>query len=414
MVDACRDDPDQARGARGGITADSVRPPQGVAALFSCRAGERAFENDKLRHGVFFYQVLQGLKGEAKDRKGRVTFAGLSAYVTQEVQEQVPRLVGGGARQTPAMEARYAGEPVLLAAREAPSARGPAPGQVEGPPSPLDCTGPDGASRGEVLMAQRAWAKHLGRPVEETVRVDGVPFRFVLIPPGQFLMGSPADEANRHKDEVRHEVTLTKPFGLMTTELTQRQYRAITGTNPSNFEGDDLPVGMVSWTEADGFADKLTGRLADGHVYRLPTEAEWEYACRGGHPSSKPFGIGGGASLSSRQANFEGGHPHEAARGPFLNRPAPVASYRGSANGFGLFDMHGNVREWCADWYADYPTAAVTDPTGPPSGSERVSRGGCWMSDALHCRSAGRNRGGPGDRSDETGFRLARVPSGAR
>jgi hypothetical protein len=121
LVDACRDDPDAARGSRGGITADSVRPPAGVAALFSCRAGERAFEHAKLGHGVFFYHVLEGLKGKAKDADNEVTFAGLAAYVSRRVAKDVPVLVGGTAKQSPNLKADYSTEPVLvsLAARSA-------------------------------------------------------------------------------------------------------------------------------------------------------------------------------------------------------------------------------------------------------------------------------------------------------
>jgi formylglycine-generating enzyme required for sulfatase activity len=157
-------------------------------------------------------------------------------------------------------------------------------------PKPLDCTGPDGVSWEDVHKAQQAWAKRLGRKVEETVAVNGVSIPFVLIPPGRFLMGSPEEEQDymtrayfrgkRPKwldhESPQHEVTMSKPFDLMRTELTQAQYRALTGENPSGVRGDDLPVEMVSWIEADQFARRLTEKLVDGHVYRLPTEAEWE------------------------------------------------------------------------------------------------------------------------------------------
>jgi formylglycine-generating enzyme required for sulfatase activity len=283
---------------------------------------------------------------------------------------------------------------------------------VEGPPRPLDCTGPGSVSPAGARAAQAAWAKHLGRSVEETVRVNGVPVTFVLIPPGRFLMGSPEDEANRHKGEVRHEVTLTQPFDLMTTELTQRQYQALIGSNPSNFKGEDLPVETVRWTEADNFAKKLTETLSDQHLYRLPTEAEWEYSCRGGAPPSKPFGIGDGTSLSSTQANFDGDSPYgTAAKGEYRKQTVRVGSFE--TNGFGLYDMHGNVSEWCSDWYGDYPAGKVTDPTGP-WGSVRVLRGGSWNYVAGSCRSALRNAREPGFRDLILGFRLARVPRGAR
>jgi formylglycine-generating enzyme required for sulfatase activity len=430
LVDACRDDPDAARGARG-VNADSApRPPQGVAALFSCRAGERAFESEKVGHGVFFYHVLRGLKGEAKDRKGRVTFAGLAAYVQEEVaqgDEGVPKLIGGGARQSPNLKADYSTEPVLLTFGSVP--REPDLGQVEGArPRSLDCTGADGVSAADVRRAQEAWAKYLGRQVEETVEIgDGVKMIFVLVPPGMFRMGSPSEEQDyltktffegKRPDwfgsERLHKVTLTEPFDLGKTEVTQAQYQALIGDNPSEFKGADEPVETVSWEEARNYAAKLTGKRSDKHTYRLPTEAEWEYSCRGGRSSSKPFGIGDGASLSSDQANFDGNYPYGGAgKGRYLEATCRVRSY--PANPLGLFDMHGNVWEWCADWYGPYPQRGAPNPTGPAEGSSRVYRGGSWDDFARSCRAAFRDRGAPGYRNYDLGFRLARsAPSGGK
>jgi formylglycine-generating enzyme required for sulfatase activity len=160
----------------------------------------------------------------------------------------------------------------------------------------------------------------------------------------------------------------------------------------------------VSWNDAVKFAEWLNGR--DGRAYRLPTEAEWEYACRGGRPSSQPFGIGDGQSLSSRDANFDGNSPYgSAAKDRYLGKTASIGSY--PANAFGLFDMHGNVWEWCSDWYDEYPSDRVTDPMGPTSGSARVIRGGGWGLDAWSCRAAFRTRFEPGFRHVSLGFRLA-------
>jgi formylglycine-generating enzyme required for sulfatase activity len=270
----------------------------------------------------------------------------------------------------------------------------------------------------EVRKAQEAWAKSLGRQVEETVEVaDGVKMTFVLIPPGTFRMGSPGDEKGRARSdpETLHEVTLTEPFDLAKTEVTQAQYQALTGENPSKFKGDDKPVETVSWGEARDYAAKLTKKRSDQHLYRLPTEAEWEYACRGGRPSSQPFGIGDGTSLSSREANLIGDPYGGADRGPYLKATCRVGSY--TANALGLYDMHGNVAEWCADWYGPYPQGAVTNPSGPAEGSARVMRGGDWRYPAGGCRSAVRGRWvfAPDPRGDYLGFRLARsVPSGGK
>jgi formylglycine-generating enzyme required for sulfatase activity/tRNA A-37 threonylcarbamoyl transferase component Bud32 len=290
-------------------------------------------------------------------------------------------------------------------------------GQAVARPGPLDCTA-TGLSTAEVQEAQAAWAKYLGRPVEEEVEIaPGVKMAFVLVPPGKFLMGSPESEKERNPDEVPHEVTLTEPFYLGRCEVTQAQYAAVQvarqDPDPSFFKGTDLPVEHVNWPEASAYADTLTTKGASGLLYRLPTEAEWEYACRGGRPFSQPFGIGNGTSLSSDQANFNGEHPFGgAAPGKNLQRTSPVGSY--PANAFGLHDMHGNVREWCSDWYGEYLAGKATNPSGPPQGSARVTRGGCWHNRAAYCRASGRGWCEPAGRGDILGFRLVAIPSGGK
>jgi formylglycine-generating enzyme required for sulfatase activity len=158
----------------------------------------------------------------------------------------------------------------------------------------------------------------------------------------------------------------------------------------------------------------LEEKRRDKHLYRLPTEAEWEYCCRGGRSSSKPFGIGDGTSLSSDQANINGNSPYGgAAKGAYLGKTCRVGSY--PANALGLYDMHGNVWEWCADWSGPYPSADATNPTGPSEGSDRVLRGGCWDFDAGSCRAAVRFGYTSPTRSGDVGFRLARsLPSGVK
>lgn len=212
-------------------------------------------------------------------------------------------------------------------------------------------------------------------------------FEFVLIQPGTFMMGSPEDEVWRLADETLHEVTITKPFYMQTTPVTQKQWKAVMGNNPSYYKGNDLPVETVSWKDTQEFIHRLNQR-GEGH-YRLPTEAEWEYACRAG--TSTPFGIGDGYALSSMQANICGTSPI-IPNTPYLSRreTTPVKSFE--ANAWGLYDMHGNVWEWVQDWYGDYPSEAVSDPQGPDSrpdrNSRRVLRGGCWLCDAHEVRSA--------------------------
>jgi formylglycine-generating enzyme required for sulfatase activity/tRNA A-37 threonylcarbamoyl transferase component Bud32 len=299
---------------------------------------------------------------------------------------------------------------------------GAAPGVGGARPAPLDCTGPGGRTAREVREAQEAWAKHLGRHVEETVEVGGgVKMTFVLVPPGKFLMGSPKGEEERNPlkiapfdPEAQHQVTVTEPFYLGKTELTQAQYQALSGNNPSRFKGGELPVETVDWAEARDYAALMTQKLGDQHLYRLPSEAEWEYACRGGRPSSQPFGVGDGHRLSFREANFNGTLPYgRAAKGPGRGSTCPVGSY--PANALGLFDMHANVWEWCADWFGPYPQGEVTNPTGPAEGTARVIRGGSWKHPGLLSRAAHRGMLPPGFKYDDLGLRLARsIPSGGK
>jgi uncharacterized protein (TIGR02996 family) len=264
------------------------------------------------------------------------------------------------------------------------------------------------------------------RPCVPTL-TNSIGMQFVLIPPGTFLMGSPAGESERDNDEQQHRVEITRPFYLGVYPVTQTQWQAVMHNNPSHFSatGDgkakvkgldtsDFPVEQVSWEDATAFLDKLSA-LEEEHEarwnYRLPTEAEWEYACRGGTASNQIFHFGN--TLSSKQANFDGRSPYGgAATGPYLQRTSKVGSH--PANGFGLHDMHGNLWEWCSDWYDGdyYAKRPPADPQGPRQGSDRVYRGGGWYGDGWFCRSASRDGNVPDFRHDDLGFRAALVPSG--
>jgi formylglycine-generating enzyme required for sulfatase activity/serine/threonine protein kinase len=254
--------------------------------------------------------------------------------------------------------------------------------------------------------------------------------KLVLVQPGKFLMGSPNTEAERGEEEgPQHEVEITRPFYLGACQVTQEEYQKVTGRNPSYFaasgggkdtvKGMDtrrFPVEQVSWGEAVEFCRLLTEKEAgSGRLYRLPTEAEWEYACRGGQffKDSAPFYFAKPSpSLSSKQANFDGKYPYGgAAKGPDLKRTTAVGSYQ--ANALGLSDMHGNVWEWCADRYdpAYYQRSPKQDPQGPESSSEnrRVLRGGSWYVYGRNCRAAYRFWGEPGNRYNCGGFRVVLV-----
>ena len=223
------------------------------------------------------------------------------------------------------------------------------------------------------------------------------------------MMGSPSNEPERVDNERQHRVTISKPFYLQTTEVTQGQWREVMGNNPSYFKncGDDCPVEQVSWNDVREFIRKLNQREG-ANKYRLPTEAEWEYACRAG--TDTPFYFGD--CLSTDQANYNGNYPMPGcAKGEYRKTPVPVGSF--SPNAWGLYDMHGNVWEWCQDWYGNYPSGHVTDQTGPSSGSARVGRGGSFSSRAGYCRSANRGILPPGRGGLLLGFRLARRAGGS-
>jgi formylglycine-generating enzyme required for sulfatase activity len=373
LVDACRSQ-FKVKGNRRSLADGRVTVPDGVLALFSCGKRQFSYESHKLRHGVFFYFVLEALRGKAKNDEGEVTWDRLSEYVRKQVPRSVDRLAAG-AKQTPALAGYHEGESPILVARE----------------------------KGAVAKADKEITNSIG-------------MKLVRIPSGTFTMGSPKDEAGRKSDEDEHTVEITRPFYLGECEVTQAQYAKVMGSNPSYFSRDGagkkdvekldtgaFPVDSVSWEDAVAFCKNLSELPAEKKAarrYRLPTEAEWEYACRGGARESTVFHFGN--SLTARQANF-------ARR---LGRTAAVGS-SGKPNAFGLSDLHGNVAEWCADHYDRdyYRTSPKKDPAGPALGERRVVRGGSWQSPLKECRCAARQGFDPSVRNVGFGFRVVCVPS---
>jgi formylglycine-generating enzyme required for sulfatase activity len=235
---------------------------------------------------------------------------------------------------------------------------------------------------------------------QQSIRLaEGVEMTFSFIPPGAFLMGSPTEEVRRGENETQHRVTLTQGFFLGVHPVTQAQWQAVMGNNPSHFKGENLPVEHVSWEDSLGFCRILGER--GGKRYRLPTEAEREYACRAG--TTTPFPAG--KTVSTEQANFEGTYPYGVGeRGVYREKTTPVGSF--PCNPWGLFDMTGNVWEWCADWYGVYPSTAPNDPQGSSTGTMRVLRGGSWYDGLRGCRSAYRNFCEPSQRLYHYGCRV--------
>jgi formylglycine-generating enzyme required for sulfatase activity len=433
LIDACRNSVEAESSERSALSPTHVKVPDGVSALFSCGPGQVSLElsfdvggEDTRKHGVFFYHVIEGLKGKALNR-GKVNWSDLTSYVQDEVPGYLKRLKLKR-RQNP-HAVMNSPLPVLLVDR----VEGAAVAEDKGKPGK------------EKIVA--------GKPV-----VSSIGMRLVPIPAGTFTMGSTEKERQDvvalynekwrpdyfKAEGPQHEVQIPRNFHLGEKEVTQRQFKEVMGYNPSFFSKDgegkkglkyhdsskpaggkdkvsgstvDYPVENVSWDEAVEFCRRLTekdrkeGKIGRERKYRLPTEAEWEYACRGGAPSYRTFHFGN--SLSSDQANFDGSRPYGgAARGKYLERTRAVGSYE--MNAFGLFDMHGNVCEWCSDWHDKdyYKVSPRRDPAGPSRGSLRVVRGGSWAAAGEMCRSAQRGGNEPGLRGRGYGFRAALVPSG--
>jgi formylglycine-generating enzyme required for sulfatase activity len=232
---------------------------------------------------------------------------------------------------------------------------------------------------------------------------------FVLIPSGTFTMGSPPDESHRGTSEVRHQVTISRPFYMQTTEVTLGQWHSIMGRRlllPRK-GSDNMPATRVSWFDCMKFIKQLN-KLGQGK-YRLPTEAEWEYAARAGTSTAYSWGgtidceraMYGNNSLKEDECQL-----YFKSIGLPLDHPAPVKSF--IPNPWGLYDMHGNIWEWCMDWFGNYEKNSVTDPKGPESGTMRIRRGGSWFKYGYSCRSANRSYGHPATRYRTTGFRLVR------
>jgi formylglycine-generating enzyme required for sulfatase activity len=246
----------------------------------------------------------------------------------------------------------------------------------------------------------------------------------VFIQPGTFTMGSPNSEAERGSDETRHTVTISRGFSMEKFLVTQGDYLAVVGSNPSYFTSangysNDLtrPVEVVSWMDATNYCalrtqqERAGGLIPTNYVYRLPTESEWEYADRAG--TTTAFYLG--SSLHSGQANFNGQYEYDASVGTidnpsgiYLMITTPVGSY--AANPWGLYDMIGNVEEWCQDWYGAYPVGTAVDPQGRASGSYRVVRGNRWEDRASYCRSAFRDVLTPDNSAIGVGFRVVLAP----
>jgi len=380
IVDACRNNPDKGARTLDGSTVKEL--PTKISMLFSSSAGQKSFESEKVKQGVFTHVLLKGLRGDAANSRGQIKWASLATYVLEEVPDTAAELLNDASiDQRPNLVGNIVRSPVLNSATRVPLLV-----------SPFD--------KHEVDIAITALGRAKG--MKSVVKNDiGMEFR--LIPAGKFMMGSPESEKERNKDELQHEVEISRPFYMGTYEVTQSEWEKVMGENPSYFskqgkradhvkglDTSTFPVEQVSWEDAQKFIAHLNARHGvPGYRYGLPSEAQWEYACRAGSDTAFHFGD----VLTGKGANCAGLSPYGSkTEGPFLDRTCKVGSYK--ANNFGLHDMSGNVLEWCSDWYGKdtYSQSPLRDPEGPASGASRVLRGGTWCMEAARCRSATRYR----------------------
>jgi formylglycine-generating enzyme required for sulfatase activity len=382
ILDACRDNPySWKRGSSRGLTLVANQPVDSII-VFATAAGSTAADGSG-RNGLFTSHLLNNLK-----------IPGL------EVTEVFRRTMGdvanaSGNQQRPAIYNQFPGTAFL---GSKPSAE---------PEIPAISTEP------KITVTHQ-------EQILSSIAEKPTPSGMLWINGGIFFMGSPDNEPRRNANEVQHEVTVNS-FYIGKYEVTQKEYEEVMGKgkNPSNFKGQDLPVEMVSWYDAIDYCNKRSqmegltpaysvsgtnvnwNQSANG--YRLPTEAEWEYACRAG--TNMPFSTGN--SITTAQANYDGNNPYnDNAKGTARQKTSYVGSFQPSP--WGLFDMHGNVSEWCWDWYGTYNTSRQIDPVGPSSGANRVIRGGSWTNGGRDIRSSTRNYGAPSYRSGSLGFRIAR------
>ena len=227
----------------------------------------------------------------------------------------------------------------------------------------------------------------------------GVWLEMLTIPAGTFMMGTPGDEDYRDYEEKLHEVAFTQPFLIGKYPVTQSQWYAVMGHHPSHFKGPSLPVEMVSWDNAQSFCKKVQKKT--GQIVALPAEAQWEYACRAG--TRTPFHFG--RVLNGKQANCDGNEPYGNIKtGPSLEKTSPVGSYL--PNAWGLYDMHGNVLEWCQDWQRAYQIGAFKPSHWIIEDECRILRGGSWGCDPVDCRAGFRGGETPNEYDSSSGFRI--------
>lgn len=374
-IDACRNNPAKGRGVDGGF-AEKI--PRGVSILFSAKSGQKSWEStdENIKHGVFTHFLLQGLRGEGRDRRGRLTWDSLVAYVRSEVPTAGPAIAGGSERrQDPHF---VSNQDTLTVLSLSSNTRPP-------PPTPMP------VRRGGFA----------GQQAGETRTDNGLKMTLVWCPPGNFKMGSPLGEPGRGRDEQQQAMPVAVGFWIGQTEVTQGQWKTVMDSEPwlgetSSPSDASIAANFVSWREADLFCRQFTHqereaeRIPDDWAYRLPTESQWEYACRAGRDTAYSFG--NNASELAQYANFGQSQFNGAVK---QKKP----------NSWGVFDIHGNVSEWSRDVYVERYNSK-RDVILPDEDTKRSLRGGAWTLPARYCRSASRDAFFPDSGGKNFGLRI--------
>ena len=398
VLDACH------AGAKSGGESPAkalLSPLSGAAfmTLASCDSDELSHERADTKHGVFTTALIEGLRGAADreaegNRDNAVTASELFHFASLRVRQWC---LASGKTQTPVLEGRFKGRLELARYEE-----GATPAQPAWTPAPVVTPRPT------PTLTPRPTAR---KPkTGDTKAIDlgsGVKLTLVWIEGGSFMMGSPDDEEGGGGAEGPVHKVAVDGFWMGQTEVTQVQYEALMGKNPSEFKGSQNPVEKVLWHDAKSFCARLSARVEG--TARLPYEAEWEYACRAG--TSTPFHTG--PTISANQANYDGNYTYGSGRkGVNRKKTTPAKSF--SPNAWGLYDMHGNVWEWCEDWLGVhyYSSSPSSNPKGASSGWSRVLRGGSWDHKPLSCRSANRGGNAPNSTVGNYGFRVVCISPG--
>jgi formylglycine-generating enzyme required for sulfatase activity len=375
IVDACRN---VNRGNRkSGLDSNDVKVVSGVAVIYGCSNGQYSYEFKKEGNGYLTHWLLKAFKYGAVKGNKTISMSSLTDYLNDKMIENSKRDVGDD--QFPKL---LAGDTKAITLAINVSGMNVSGGSDSG-------TTDNGGNSPNVIRIPRVLTNQIG-----------MQFNFIPVPPEGFLMGSPEDEAGRKASERQYRVRISKRYYMGATEVTQKEYRRVMGVNPSAFEDNlsngDRPVEQVSYWDAVSFCKKLSQR--EGKRYRLPTEAEWEWACRGRSKDAYCFGA---------DEKLLGDYGVYKENSKDNNNTPSTDPVRGKTpNKFGLFDMHGNVAEWVADWAADYPGEESEDPRGPGDGKVKVHRGGSFDNPARLLRSANREAMSPDKSDDSVGFRV--------